>query len=91
MNPNTLHWTEKIDKKKKGLEKKYDCHCVGKGYPMKDEKQTEIQVQIFQKPSNIAERSPVSYCYNIAHAQTKYSRISCSGSISLENVDFLLI
>lgn len=31
-------------------------------------KWTEIQVHIFQKPSIIVERFPLSYCYDTAHA-----------------------
>lgn len=41
-----------------------------KEYVMKMERKwTEIQVHIFQKPSIIVKRFPLSYCYGTAHAQ----------------------
>lgn len=58
--------------------RKYDNHCTGKEYPMKDETKQiyEIQAHICQTSSIIAERFSVSRCYITAYAQTmQYIRL----------------
>lgn len=67
-------------KRKMRVEQKYDDdHCIVKEYPMKDEtKESEIQAQTFKKSYIFVQHFSVSYCYNIAHAQTTLCRKSCS-------------
>lgn len=62
------------------VEQKYDDnHCIGKEYPMKDEtKESEIQAQTFKKSYIFVQGFSLSYCYNIAHAQTTLCIRSCS-------------